>query len=155
MMISPQAIHSELQPTTCTLWIIADSSGSWAMRSKSSMSDDNTVNATNKIKMNFASALSNSTSALVENMRLSPGPGFMRLNLGAMLPAANSQPPKETGPISAASNRVISTGCTARIAILPECSRYWPMAPGLNSTSRGSEKLSFISSIRSSARPPP
>ncbi len=73
---------------------------------------------------------------------MSPGPGFMRLNLGAMLPAANSQPPKETGPISAASSKVISTGCTARIAILPECSRYRPMAPGLNSTSRGREKLS-------------
>ncbi len=105
--------------------------------------------------MNFASALSNSASALAENMRLSPGPGFIRLNLGAMLPAANNQPPRETGPIKAASNSVISTGCTARIAILPECSRYWPMAPGLSSTSRGSEKLSFINSIMSSAKPPP
>src|SRR5471032_2870158 len=68
MMINPQAIHSALQPTTCTLWMIADSSGSWAMRSKSSMSDDNTVSATNRIRMNFANALS-SSKALVELLK--------------------------------------------------------------------------------------
>ena len=113
------------------------------------------ISATNRIRMNLASALSSSTKALVENMRLRPAAGFMRLNLGAMLPAANNQPPNATGPISAANSKVMRMGCTARIAILPECSRYWPMAPGLSNTSRGKVKLSFISSIKSSAKPPP
>jgi len=155
MMISPAAIHKALHPTTCTLWMMADSTGSWAMRNRSSMSDDNTISATNKIRMNLARALSSSTRALGENIRLSPAAGFMRLNLGAMLLAANSQPPRATGPISAARSKVIKIGCTARIAIFPECSRYCPMAPGLSSTSRGKLKLSFINSMRSSAKPPP
>ncbi|MNU05525.1 hypothetical protein D3C72_2503590 [compost metagenome] len=75
--------------------------------------------------------------------------------MGARLLPANNQPPREIGPISAARSKVISTGCTAMIAILPECNRYWPMAPGLSSTSRGREKFRRMISSRSSARPPP
>ncbi|MNL28071.1 hypothetical protein D3C87_1497010 [compost metagenome] len=74
------------------------------------MSADNTSRATNSTMKNFASALSSSAMALAENMRLSPAPGFMRLNLGAMVPAENSQPPREIGPINAASSKVIITG---------------------------------------------
>ncbi|MNP37892.1 hypothetical protein D3C76_1313680 [compost metagenome] len=59
---------------------------------------------------NLAKALSSSVRALAENMRLRPAPGFMRLNLGAMVPAENSQPPREIGPIIAASSKVIMTG---------------------------------------------
>ncbi|MNP65999.1 hypothetical protein D3C76_1616430 [compost metagenome] len=90
------------------------------MRSRSSMSDDNTASATNRMMMNLARALSSSTSDLVENMRLRPGPGFKRLNLGAMEPAANSQPPREIGPMMAASTNVIITGWIDHRAICPE-----------------------------------
>ena len=50
--------------------------------------------ATIRMIKNLASALSSSTSALAENMRLIPAAGFMRLNFGARLPAAKSQPPR-------------------------------------------------------------
>ena len=74
------------------------------------MSEFSTASATNSTMKNLASALSSSTSALAENIRLSPAAGFMRLNFGAKEPAANSQPPREIGPINAASNKVIITG---------------------------------------------
>ncbi|MCY1250005.1 hypothetical protein D9M72_635930 [compost metagenome] len=93
------------------------------MRSRSSMSAVNTARATNRTMKNLARALSSSVRALAENMRLSPAPGFMRLNLGAMVPAENSQPPREIGPIKAASSRVIITGWIASKAICPECRR--------------------------------
>ena len=63
------------------------------MRSRSSMSADNTISGTDMTMKN-----------LVENMRLRPAPWFMRLNLGALVPAESSQPPWEIGPISAASS---------------------------------------------------
>ncbi|MCY1181331.1 hypothetical protein D3C76_1235470 [compost metagenome] len=80
------------------------------MRNRSSISADNTTRATNSTMMNFASALSSSATALPENIRLRPAPGFMRLNFGAMVPAENSQPPREIGPINAARSKVIITG---------------------------------------------
>ena len=111
------------------------------MRCKSSMSAWSTINATIRMMKNLASALSSSTSALAENMRLSPAAGFMRLNLGARLPAANSQPPSAIGPIRAAISKVMSTGWSAINAILPECSRKAPMESGLSSASRLMLKL--------------
>ncbi len=110
MMINPQDIHNVLQPTTCKLWMIAMSSGSWAMRIRSSISADNTIMATARVMMNLASAFSSSATALKENMRLRPDAGFMRLNFGAIDPAANNHPPREIGPMIAASTRVIMIG---------------------------------------------
>jgi hypothetical protein len=63
----------------------------------------------------------------MENIRLSPAPGFMRLNLGAMAPMENNQPPSDSGPISAASTSTIIKGWVAATAALPDCSRNTPM----------------------------
>ncbi|MNG13691.1 hypothetical protein D3C84_973850 [compost metagenome] len=90
--------------------MIAISSGSWPIRMTSSTSADKTSNATVSVMKNLASALSSSTTALNENIRLRPAAGFIRLNFGAREPAAKSQPPREIGPIIAASTKEIMIG---------------------------------------------
>ncbi len=59
------------------------------------MSDDNTISATNRIRMNLARALSSSTRALAENMRFEPGPRVHAAELGRH--AAGSEQPAAEG----------------------------------------------------------
>ncbi|MNQ87041.1 hypothetical protein D3C85_1022510 [compost metagenome] len=105
--------------------------------------------------MNLAMALSSSVNACMENMRLSPLSGFMRLNLGAREALANSQPPSDIGPTTAAINSTNSTGCAAIRAIFPEASRNSAMERSSTITSRLRLKLMRIKSIIICARPPP
>ncbi|MNP24473.1 hypothetical protein D3C76_1172350 [compost metagenome] len=135
--------------------MMACSNGSWAMANKSSRSDDSTTSATNKTMKNFANALSNSTTAWVENIRLRPDKGFMRLNFGANELPANNHPPREIGPTMAATSNTSNTGCTATSAILPEASRNRPIWRSSSSTSRDKVKLTRINSIIACASPAP
>ena len=123
MRISPQAIHSRLQPVTSMECRIADSTDSLAMASRSSWSALSTANATIRMMMNLARALSSSTRAWAENMRLIPCKGFMRLNFGCRASPENSQPPTATGPMMEAISMTMKKGCSASSASMPVRSR--------------------------------
>ncbi|MNP33556.1 hypothetical protein D3C76_1268010 [compost metagenome] len=149
---SPADIHKALQPTTCKLWMIACSSGSLAIDSKAWRSPESTTTATTRITKNLASALSNSVKACIENMRLIPDSGFMRLNFGCNKLPENRKPLSAMGATKEITNSRISTGCTAHMAILPEASRKAPMARSSTMMSRVKLKFMRINASNVSAK---
>ncbi len=149
---NPAAIHNALQPTTCTAWMIACSSGSLAMASSASRSLASTSNATIRIMTNLATALSSSVSAFIENMRLIPDNGFILLNFGCNRLPENRKPPRAIGATKEITNNNTRIGCTDQIAILPEASRNAPMLRSSTITSRVRLKFMRIRVISVSAR---
>ena len=134
---------------------MADSMGSWTIASKSPCQADNTARPTSRISTNLARALSSSTRACAENIRLSPASGFIRLNLGAMASAENSQPPREMGPRTEAASKIIMKGNSDSAAACAEAPSHMSMLRSSISTSRGKAKLPrMISSMALPILPP-
>ncbi|MNE50315.1 hypothetical protein D3C80_1448800 [compost metagenome] len=135
--------------------MIACSKGSLAIDSNAWRSPTNTTTATIRITKNLANALSNSVKACIENMRLIPDSGFMRLNFGCSRLPENTKPPSAIGATNEITNSKISTGCTAQIAILPEASRNAPIDRSSTMISRVRLKFMRIRFSSVSARCPP
>ena len=102
--------------------------------------------------MNLARVLSSSVSEFIENMRLIPDSGFMRLNLGCSRLPENRKPPRAMGATNEMTNSRIRIGCTDQMAILPDASRNAPMLRSSTITSRVRLKFMRIRLIRVSAR---
>ncbi|MNN23550.1 hypothetical protein D3C81_1369540 [compost metagenome] len=135
--------------------MIACSKGSLAIDSNAWRSPTNTTTATIRITKNLANALSNSVKACIENMRLIPDSGFMRLNFGCSRLPENRKPPSMIGATKEITNSRMSTGCTAQIAILPEASKNAPMARSSTIMSRVRLKFMRITLRSVSAKYPP